>query len=372
MPKREPVRHHEARVIETEPPQHRIGCQSNAPASQRSGLQGEGNAVIQRQRSLRAVSERDTAMHLLHARAQSTNRCRATAINHYERFCRTQGTPSFPADPEALCGFIVALTQRGLMYETVKKYFDTVKVENRLWDPEKMTPLQKESIRLHLLASKRILRNRRRKRTVTLTKAQVELVSRSVPPSKRKESTTAYLLGVHALLRLKEVIALRKGDIEFIAGQAGAHYMRVNVSQSKTDQSASGQYVIVGCRQKEGFHCGDPACAMHRVQQHLAARPGPLHASLFDVTYRQLSYDIQTLVEIALSDQTEVVIGRKSSHSMRRTGVCLLANAEIPLESIAEYGRWQDVRTVANNYLRGQTTRGVQERGFANAMAATE
>ncbi|KAF4689840.1 hypothetical protein FOZ62_008406, partial [Perkinsus olseni] len=222
----------------------------------------------------------------------------------------TVGIPSFPADPEALCGFIVALTQRGLMYETVKKYFDTVKVRNRLWDPEKMTPLQKESIRLHLLASKRILRNRRRKRTVTLTKAQVELVSRSVPPSKRKESTTAYLLGVHALLRLKEIIALRKGDIEFIAGQAGAHHMRVNVRQSKTDQSASGQYVIVGCRQKEGFHCGDPACAMHRVQQHLAARPGPLHASLFDVTYSQLSYDIQALVEIALSDQTEAVIGR--------------------------------------------------------------
>ncbi|KAF4737892.1 hypothetical protein FOZ62_001042, partial [Perkinsus olseni] len=193
-----------------------------------------------------------------------------------------------------------------------------------------------ELVRLTLQSAKRILRNRKQKRTVTLTLEQVKQVMLLNPPSGRTVSVVAFLTGIFCLLRLKEVVSLSPTDITQSA--CGA-YLKVHIRSSKTDQSGSGQTVILGCSHGKPYcePCEDGICAMHRIAEVLDK--GPNEASkptLFGLSYSQLSKDINALVENVFKDtDPEIEVGRKTSHSMRRTGVCLLADAKVPLHEIA-------------------------------------
>ncbi|KAF4662144.1 hypothetical protein FOL47_006389, partial [Perkinsus chesapeaki] len=65
--------------------------------------------------------------------------------------------------------------------------------------------------------------------------------------------------------------------------------------------------------------------------------------SLFGVSYSQLSKDIKYLV-------TTVFTGVLEEDEE-------IAEANVRLEAIADYGRWKDVRTVQNNYMRDHSGR---------------
>ncbi|KAF4740470.1 hypothetical protein FOZ62_015935, partial [Perkinsus olseni] len=143
-------------------------------------------------------------------------------------------------------------------------------------------------------------------------------------------------------VRLKEVASLKFKDILF---GANGGYVAIRIRQSKTDQSGD---------------CGEHACALHRLTRMLSTlKDSERRGSLFGATYAQLRKDINYLVTTVFTGKLDEgdEVGKKTSHSMRRTGVRLLADANVRLEAIADYGRWKDVRTVQNNYMRDYSGR---------------
>ncbi|KAF4685634.1 hypothetical protein FOZ60_006311 [Perkinsus olseni] len=156
----------------------------------------------------------------------------------------------------------------------------------------------------------------RGKRTVTLTIDKVRTLSSLVPSSGRAESTVAYLVGMVALLRLKEVAQLELSDI---AVDRSGSFMVVTVQRSKTDQAGTGQKVYVGCtswtpssiKERE-----DPWCALHRLLRYLQRdRRSSCGIRLFAVSYKQLSSDIKDLVTTVLGDDYPAEeIGKRTSH----------------------------------------------------------
>ncbi|KAF4680207.1 hypothetical protein FOZ60_013882 [Perkinsus olseni] len=188
-----------------------------------------------------------------------------------------------------------------------------------------------ELVRLTLQSAKRILRNRKQKRTVTLTLEQVKQVMLLNPPSGRTVSVVAFLTGIFCLLRLKE---------DAVTASPTVNHVRM---------------VYALCIGSQKYWTKGP---------NEASKP-----TLFGLSYSQLSKDINALVENVFKDtDPEIEVGRKTSHSMRRTGVCLLADAKVPLHEIAEYGRWKDTSTVENVYLRDQSQRAKRERHFSERM----
>jgi len=61
-------------------------------------------------------------------------------------------------------------------------------------------------------------------------------------------------------------------------------------------------------------------------------------------------------------------VGRKSSHSMRRTGVTLLMDANIPLTRICELGRWSNTQCLERVYCRGRSDRDMVEANLTRKM----
>ncbi|EER06376.1 hypothetical protein Pmar_PMAR006144 [Perkinsus marinus ATCC 50983] len=257
------------------------------------------------------------------------------------------------------------------MYETIYKYVNTIRIESRLFEVAPLSVADEEYVRLALQSAKRILRNRKQKRTVTLTLDQIKRVVCLTPPSGRAISEVAFLTGIFCLLRLKEVASLTPADVT--TSLCGS-YLKVYIRCSKTDQSGSGQTVILGCSHGKpcGSPCGDRICPMHRLMEVLSNGPEiAAKPTLFGLSYNQLSKDINALVETVFRDtDPELEVGRKTSHSMRRTGVCLLADAKVPLHEIAEYGRWKDATTVENVYLRDRSHRASREKHYSGKMLA--
>ncbi|KAF4741222.1 hypothetical protein FOZ62_005894, partial [Perkinsus olseni] len=313
-----------------------------------------------RSRAMPEVSSSDIDNHMQAARAASTMRSRDSTLKGYKEVCDKHGFTHFPITADSMVCYIVSLTIKGLMWETVHNYTGKVKVESRLHETAPLSNADQEKIRLALHAAKRLLRNRKKKRTVTLTVKQLRQLLQLVPPSGKVENVLAYLTGVMALLRLKEVVALRNEDLTFNESDRSLH---IHIRQSKTDQSGTGETVVVGCVNglESSTSCASPFCIYHRlwVKKQQEEESSSDTSKLFETSYTQLSKDIKFLVEAVMagSEVGQEEVGRKTSHSMRRTGVFLMSQAGISLEAIAEYGRWSDTSTVANHYMRDHSGR---------------
>ncbi|KAF4728504.1 hypothetical protein FOZ63_006461 [Perkinsus olseni] len=336
-------------------------------------MPGSDRLPAARRGTVPLVSAGDIARHMALSRAPTTNRKRFYTIRKYEDMCLSSGLTAFPVSGESLVAYVVGLTKKALMYETVTDYVGTVKVESRRLSNYELSQMENERVRLALQAAKRLLGNRSKERTVTLDIRQVRLLAHLVPKSGRPRSTVAYLIGTMGLLRLKEVASLKFADISF---SANGDYLALRIRQSKTDQSGVGHTVYVGCASYPyDGDCHEHACALHRLLQMLSSlKDSERSGSLFGATYAQLRVDINYLVTTVfdgkLGEGDEV--GKKTSHSMRRTGVRLLAEANVRLEAIADYGRWKDVRTVQNNYMRDYSGRLGREKFYSSRMLAVQ
>ncbi|KAF4741495.1 hypothetical protein FOZ63_005117 [Perkinsus olseni] len=329
---------------------------------QRSRARGSSN------RRLPDVDEMDISSHMECARAPSTNKKRGSVITRYVELCGRHTVESFPISSASLILFVVSLTKKALMYETVADYVNIVKVESRRYSEVQLSQTADEEVRLTLQAAKRLLGNRKKDRTVTLNVAQVRVLSYLTPESGRRRSTVAYLIGMMGLMRLKEVAALKLGDLAF--GVRG-DYVAIKIRSSKTDQSGVGRTIYIGCVSAPiPDSCTEHACAVHRLLRMIESFERlDRKDSLFGASYSQLSKDIKSLVTTTLDGNLdEEEVGKRTSHSMRRTGVRLLADAGLRLEDIADYGRWKDVRTVQNNYMRDASGRPAREKSYSHRM----
>ncbi|EER16857.1 conserved hypothetical protein [Perkinsus marinus ATCC 50983] len=347
-------------------------CSVHAMFGEVPGLRSQcvaGDIPGTRRGSVPLASMTDVAEHMAMARAAATNRKRGYTIRNYEEMCASSGFVAFPVSGESLVAYTVGLTKKALKYETVTDYVGTIKLESRLLSDYELSQMENERVRLALQASKRLLSNRSTKRTVTLDIDQVGLLAHLVPESGRARSTVAYLVGTMGLMRLKEVVSLKFSDITL---GADGDYVAIKIRHSKTDQSGDGATVYVGCVSfPHHRRCEEHACALHRLVRMLATlKDSEREGRLFGATYTQLRKDINSLVTAVFSGKVDEgdEVGRKTSHSMRRTGVRLLVDANVRLEAIADYGRWKDVRTVQNNYMRDFSGRLGREKIYSSRM----
>ncbi|KAF4681279.1 hypothetical protein FOZ60_012347 [Perkinsus olseni] len=147
-----------------------------------------------RSRAMPEVSSSDIDNDMQAARAASTMRSRDSTSKGYKEVCDKHGFTHFPITADSM----------------------TAPLSNA----------DQEKIRLALHAAKRLLRNRKKKRTVTLTVKQLRQLLQLVPPSG------------------KEVVALRNEDLTFNESDGSLH---IHIRRSKTDQSGTGETVVVGC-----------------------------------------------------------------------------------------------------------------------------
>ncbi|KAF4650700.1 hypothetical protein FOL47_000967 [Perkinsus chesapeaki] len=301
----------------------------------------------------------DVIEFLNNARAPSTQRKYRTVINGYKRYIHGQGGGQiFPLDVQMVAKYANYLVECNLATTTIRDYVRILKILNKACPTAKpLTVYEEEVLRLTDQAVLHLLGLPEPLRAVTLTKEELVRLSYLSPPSGRRSSTAAYILGVAAMLRLQELADLQMRDVHLLDDR-----LWIFIKKSKTDYSQRGRSVVVGCS------CGSSVisnvCPYHRVLQVVLEKgPGAPSRPLFTAGYDGLSVDITHLLQ--------AIVGKvpgTTSHSMRRTGVARLEEEGISSTQIAEYGRWASSATVDNIYKRGQLTTTTKQAGFARLM----
>ncbi|KAF4720907.1 hypothetical protein FOZ62_015280 [Perkinsus olseni] len=231
--------------------------------SEDSGSQKNGERNRKRQRRSRSPSNQDTAAkrrreavqarrgddatHItsfLHsALADNTHKTYNSAVSLYKAFLEPE--PPFPLKVEDLQCFVYALSQtRMYKYSSIKTYCGSLKAVN-LEKGYALGTTSTFAIKRALQASKKLLGDTTEQKRA-LSRQEVQLIGslNDFPGCKLELQCLkgATLLATFALLRAREALALRRGDVSFKADR-----MVVHIARSKNDQSASGHFIFVGC-----------------------------------------------------------------------------------------------------------------------------
>ncbi|KAF4705588.1 hypothetical protein FOZ63_020083, partial [Perkinsus olseni] len=95
---------------------------------------------------------------------------------------------------------------------------------------------------------------------------------------------------------------LRNEDLTFNESDRSLH---IHIRQSKTDQSGTGETVVVGCVNglESSTSCASPFCIYHRlwVKKQQEEESSSDTSKLFETSYTQLSKDIKFLVEAVMA-----------------------------------------------------------------------
>ncbi|KAF4684901.1 hypothetical protein FOZ60_007122 [Perkinsus olseni] len=325
----------------------------------------------------RRYGEEDAILLLAHSRAASTNASYDSVRRGYERFVannqdRYSACDPFPIDLLMLAKYAAYLVdvmcerpEKPYKTSTILQYIRVLLTLNKMHPRARPFTVQEaEILRMVRAATVRVRGKTPVKRACTMTATQLRRISYTVPPSGRRPSTVALLLGVSALLRIREVAELRRDDVKFAPNGTS---LRIRIKWSKTDPGRAGSLLHVGCACSPATTLrrrSYPRCPIHRLKQLLydADDPAP-YGPLFKATYDQLCDDIKALVSLATGLQEGC-----TTQSMRRTGVVLLHDAGFDDVQIAEYGRWVDTRMVREIYRRNRTGLEEEQATYAERM----
>ncbi|KAF4685633.1 hypothetical protein FOZ60_006310 [Perkinsus olseni] len=90
------------------------------------------------------VTDSDVQEHMDRARAPATNRKRFYTLRNYRELCVRQGNEPFPVTAVTLVEYIVSLTKKAIMYDTVCDYLGIVRVESRKFSESKFSQMEDE------------------------------------------------------------------------------------------------------------------------------------------------------------------------------------------------------------------------------------
>ncbi|KAF4649500.1 hypothetical protein FOL47_002031, partial [Perkinsus chesapeaki] len=167
---------------------------------------------------------------------------------------------------------------------------------------------------------------------------------------------------VFALLRARECLALKYGDIRF-AMKGASDVMTLRIRKSKCDQLRRGAVLTVGCAKKSCRRpCGEPLCPVHNMYQYLHKG---VHAGWFapntedcifvnpELPGEAVTYNGYLSNVRAKFSSVDDLRGFVVTHAMRRSGANWLWHASVPLFNIREFGRWSTRGTLEDRYLSG-------------------
>ncbi|KAF4678730.1 hypothetical protein FOZ60_016188 [Perkinsus olseni] len=207
----------------------------------------ERYTAAKRRREAVQARRGDDATHItsfLHsALADNTHKTYNSAVSLYKAFLEPE--PPFPLKVEDLQCFVYALSQtRMYKYSSIKTYCGSLKAVN-LEKGYALGTTSTFAIKRALQASKKLLGDTTEQKRA-LSRQEVQLIGslNDFPGCKLELQCLkgATLLATFALLRAREALALRRGDVSFKADR-----MVVHIARSKNDQSASGHFIFVGC-----------------------------------------------------------------------------------------------------------------------------
>lgn len=205
------------------------------------------------------------------ARADSTRAVYAHAWNQWERWCAARDLSPLPAQPLAVCAYLIDRAESGRSMATLNLACTAIRYVHRHCgapDPvtETVRDVRQGLRRIHGTAPRRLAHPS----TVREVGQVVGGIDRATPIGIR--DTAIILLGFASALRRSELVALRLDDI--------THHpdgLTLTVRQSKTDPHSRGQIVAVA----HGQHLRtDPVAALAAWCQTRGHTPGPLFTRL--------------------------------------------------------------------------------------------
>ncbi|KAF4650896.1 hypothetical protein FOL47_000782 [Perkinsus chesapeaki] len=197
------------------------------------------------------------------------------------------------------------------------------------------------------------------------------------PGASRDPCWVAMLLCVFALLRARECLALRLGDLRFSV-RGGMDVVKIAIRKSKCDQVGKGALLTVGCAKgSKRRPCGERLCPVHNLYRYLTLGcaegrwqrckealvfVAPEHMGE-PLTYNGFLLGVRRLLGGVTGHGTGV-----TTHALRRSEANWLWQVGVPLFNIREFGRWSTRGTLEDRYLSGAT----QSQQFLYCAAALE
>jgi integrase len=279
------------------------------------------------------------------ARADSTRAVYAHAWNQWERWCAARDLSPLPAQPLAICAYLIDRAESGRSMATLNLACTAIRyVHRHCGAPDPVT----ETVRHVRQGLRRIHGTAPRRLAHPLTVREVGQVvggiDRATPIGIR--DTAIILLGFASAMRRSELVALRLDDI--------THHpdgLMLTVRQSKTDPHGRGQIVAVAHGQNLRT---DPVAALVAWCETRGHIPGPLFTRLDRTSMSR--QPISGHVVARMLRVRAIAAGldgtRITAHSLRAGHATAAAVAGISLERIAAQTRHRDISVLVNGYIR--------------------
>jgi len=226
--------------------------------------------------------------------APTTAKLKASILKKFDSVMSEQNTPHGPFTGKKVIIFMNVLLRESKTFETVTKYANEV-ILHHARKGIKLSVDDKELIRQATKACERIIGRKLESRAATLNKAQLDSISK-IQLSENNSTPVMFLLGVAALLRLSELVQLRRDDITF----KSEHCCEIFIRKSKTDQGRKGCVVHIGCISESPAECTEQGCPLHRLRTWLekTSRNRVRSHPIFECTYSEGARKISQLIEL--------------------------------------------------------------------------
>ncbi|KAF4703793.1 hypothetical protein FOZ62_022397 [Perkinsus olseni] len=342
---------------------------TNNSRSGAPGVRGRGSFKVAREAASN-LSESDLVNFGNHARADSTRKKYDNIRSKYFELNKLAGRDPIPFRAETACVFIISLVRGKYAFETIDQYTRVAKQLAREERGEVISSLEDSKVKLFLRAAEKLSVQAgvsEQRRAATLSAEDVRALA-SVHEPLTRGIVTGIIVGVAALLRVSELLALEIRDIGIVrTGKTGAR-VDIRITHSKTDPLWKGCTIAVGCCCTDrGADSGetDDVCPFHRIVPWISGRPAD--ELVFPYERRYFTEQMSVLIGQVLGDKVPVE-SRVSSHSLRRSGAQLLMDQYVDENRIAEMGRWKNPTCLRERYLRDGTYKLEKQSTLARAM----
>jgi site-specific recombinase XerD len=205
-----------------------------------------------------ALADR-AAHYATRARGAGTRRTYRSAWTHFSGWCRELGREPLGGDPDLVAMYVVRRADDGLTVSSIRVALAAIRTAYQLAGvPLDLTQPRFRMTLEGVVRSRGVRPTRQAALAVpdVLTKMLAALPAPDAPLGIRNRAML--LLGFGAALRRSELVGLRIGDVQRVAGRG----LTVLVRRSKTDQHGRGQQVAIWANSADPLTC--PAAALER------------------------------------------------------------------------------------------------------------
>lgn len=171
--------------------------------------------------------------------AASTRTAYAEDWRAFATWCHQRGLQPMPAQPEAICGHIAAMAQRGMKPASIARRVAALRWAHRQAGYE--PPSASEQVKATLSGIRRCIGTAPAQKTAATAPMIAAMLQHCDPDTLRGARDRAMLLlGFACALRRSELVALQVADLVPVADG-----LRITIRRSKTDQDGQGAEIAV-------------------------------------------------------------------------------------------------------------------------------